>query len=709
VSNTAVGNVTSAIAAGNFVIVADNGNNRLLSYNAVSQWPAEATQFSPSATFVFGQTDFSSSKPNAGGLPSAATANAPVDLAASGQELYLADSGNNRVLVFSLGPAGLSTTPTRVIGQFDFPYNAPNLVEGKEFYLSGAPNSASGSAVLDLSSTPPHLYVADTLNNRILGFKDFTHAATGQAADIVIGQPNLFQTARNYPSGDATTPNSQGLNGPSSLVLDSAGNLYVADTFNSRILRFPAPFASGVTALETADLVIGQSDFVSSLTDPTLRTMSAPISLAFTKDGANASVTNSGYLVAADASHNRVLLFAKPFTNGMDASVVIGQSSYTSTSAGASATNLSGPRGVAVDPLDRIVVADTGNARVQVYGTVQSLPAYFATPSFSLSSGLSSPTAIGMAQSGDFWVADSSGQNRLLHFPAIDQLPLDNYAPNATLPAVSPRSAFVDPYGNLIVADGINRVLYYAPALGVVNAANYISGRPLAAGAFAAVFPSVSTNILASGTGSATSFPLPTTLADTQVLVNGTPSPLFYVSPGQINFPLSMSLPTGGSADLRVVAASTGQIYGGAEVQLNSASPALFTIGGTGSGEVAAINDVDGSINSPTNPVVRGQYVTLFGTGQGPVANAPPDGQAAAGPVPTALNPQILLGGAFVPDANITYSGLAPSLAGVWQINFQVPLTAQSGNNVPIEVLLNSIPSNNPSVPGQIADTISVK
>ena len=105
--------------------------------------------------------------------------------------------------------------------------------------------------------------MADTLNNRILGFKDFTHMQNGQAADIVIGQPDLFRVQINYPTNDPTKPNQQGLHGPTSLVVDSAGNLYVADTFNSRILRFPTPFnpPSGSTVLESADLVLGQTGF----------------------------------------------------------------------------------------------------------------------------------------------------------------------------------------------------------------------------------------------------------------------------------------------------------------------------------------------------------------------------------------------------------------------------------------------------------------
>jgi len=54
-------------------------------------------------------------------------------------------------------------------------------------------------------------------------------------------------------------------------------------------------------------------------------------------------------------------------------------------------------------------------------------------------------------------------------------------------------------------------------------------------------------------------------------------------------------------------------------------------------------------------------------------------------------------------------AGLAPTLVGVWQINFQVPTTVTAGNDVPIVVIMNSIPSDNPSVQGQISTTIALK
>jgi uncharacterized protein (TIGR03437 family) len=711
-------NLTSATAVstnGVDVFVADPSSNRVVLYGTVDSWQVESAQFSPNSIGVVGQKLSTDSKANQGGEPNASTLSSPIDMTYAGSELFVADSANNRVTVFPSADSGTGPAATRVIGQFDFPDKAPNLAEGKEFYLSGSVSSgASGTAVLDLKATPQHLYVADTLNNRVLGFKDFRNWKPGQKADLVIGQPDFSRTTVNYPSNQGGSPNGQGLNSPSSLVLDSAGNLYVADTFNARVLRFPAPFSSGQAVLESADLVIGQADFSSSVTDPTERTLSAPVSIALSQAGFDASQTSSGYLLVADPNQNRVLVFPKPFTSGMSATKVIGQYSFNSALTSNDSAHLASPRAVAMDPNDRVLVADAGNGRIQGFDTVQNLPAFNAAAAFSITAGLSTPYGLGMGSNGQFWVADP-GRNSLIHFPGIDQLPLNNYSSDATLPVLSPRSAFVDTFNNLLTTDGINRVLYFVPGLAPVNAANYISGRPLAPGTFAAVFPAAKGNTLAGATDSATAFPLPATLADTQVLVNGNPNPLLFVSAGQINLPLSMNLPTGGTVDMQVVSASTGQIFGTAEIPMSTASPGIFTSNGSGTGTAAAINVTDSTVNSSHAPVARGDYISLFGTGQGIVPNAPADGQPATGPVPTATHPQILLGTgtagvyAAVPDANIQYSGLAPSLAGVWQINLQIPTTAPTGNAVPLKILMNSVPSDNPAAPSQVAVTLAIK
>ncbi len=694
-TQTALLNPLGVAANSSGIIVADTANNRLLGYTTADNFaPESTTQFSPAANSLAGQSSYAIGKQNQGSADASASSfNAPVDIALSSTECYVVDAQNHRVLVFPLVPGGLAPAATRVIGQLDFPYFAPNLVEGREFSLAASnTSSVTGSAILDQSVTPPHLYVADTQNNRILGFNDFTHLQNGQKADLVIGQPDFLRTQINYPTNDATQPNSEGLHSPSALAVDSSGNLYVADSGNSRILRFRAPFASGRSALQTADLVIGQNDFRSAVTDASQQNLSVPLGIALTADGANTAVSNSGYLIVSDSGHNRVLFFAKPFGNGMTAAKELGQPNFTSAVGGSDSQHFGTPRGIAVDAQDRLIVADTGNHRVQIFNRASTVNNFDSAVN-SITANLSQPVYIA-ANAAGFWVADG-GANQLLHYPNPDQLLIRNNASDATQPANLPLSAFLDNYASLLVADSANRVLYFAPQVNVVSAASG-SPRALTAGSIASIYPTVSGNIIAADTANFNSvIPLPASLADTQVLVNGTPAPLFYASPGQINFVLPQSLPTGGTADVQVVRQSTGQIYGDSEIGLAPSDPALFTANSSGAGQAAAINFVDGSINSPLNPVARGQILELFGTGIGPVTNAPPDGQPPTGSVPAPDKPQILIGGAtaFLNPSNILYSGLAPTLVGVWQINLTIPADANVGSSIPIKIFEGSIPN----------------
>ncbi len=699
----------AAVSAGTFI--SDTNNNRVMLYSGAA---APSGQVSPSAVGVVGQTSFTLNQANMGNADASANSlSGPTDLAASATELFVVDTGNNRVLVFPYSIAGVGGIASRVIGQADFPYTGVNMVDSKGFsFASGFPSGA----VLDNSVSPPRLYVADTLNNRVLGFKDFTHLKNGQSADLVLGQPDFNRTIVNYPSGSATKPGATGLNVPVGLAIDSSGNVYVADTGNSRVLRFPAPFASGQTAGEAADLVLGQQNFTSIITDATAVTLNGPTSIALTSAAALGS--GGGYLVVSDAAQNRVLLYQQPFVSGMSAAVVLGQSNFTLSSATAGTAGLNGPRGVAVDIQDRVFVADTGNARVQIYGKASTLT-NDAPPVISLAGVFSRPVAISTATAGDFWVTDN-GANQLVHFPSATNLPLNNNASDATVPALAPHSGFVDPNNNLLVTDGINRVLYFVPQINVTNAANY-STRALAAGTIAALFPTVTTTIIAKGTATAPdgAFPLPATLADTQVTVGGTPAPLLFVSPGQDNVILPQSLATGGTADLLALRPSTGQILGGAEVQLAAASPGLFTQAAQGSGPALAVNVQDGTVNSSSHPVVRGQYVILYGTGVGPVTGAPADGQPASGQAAGDF-PQVLIASSgtvvtstgtttlppFIP-ATVNYSGLAPGFAGLWQINVQIPVNAQSGSAVVIKVYEKDIPNLDQS--SSLTTTIAVR
>src|SRR5271156_3942859 len=150
-------------------------------------------------------------------------------------------------LVAGLPAATGDTIADAVLGQPDFVHQTPNTVDPQTF--------ASSSAVaVDVSSATPHLYVADTQNNRVLGYQNAASFANGAPADLVIGQPDLFSGLCNEGGqADAAT-----LCGPLGVAVDGAGNLYVADTQNNRVLEYNPPFNSGVTAGQSANLEFGQ-------------------------------------------------------------------------------------------------------------------------------------------------------------------------------------------------------------------------------------------------------------------------------------------------------------------------------------------------------------------------------------------------------------------------------------------------------------------
>ncbi|MGD0202067.1 MAG: NHL repeat-containing protein, partial [Bryobacteraceae bacterium] len=274
-----------ALANGEILVV-DIGNNRILRFPAYEFWPSDNS--SPPATAVIGQPDLISNASAAG----ASGLSLPVDVAVAGNDFLVVDSLNNRVIVFPQG----STSASRVLGQTGFDYTALNLIEGRELFMAvyrlspaetGDPRkllNLGGALAVDTRSVP-RLYIADTFNNRVLGYCDARKAKAGDTADLVIGQPDFFRAQAN---GGATTPNDQTLYAPTALALDANGNLLVADTANARVLRFAAPCdqPSGQQSFPHANLVLGQADFTSPpVTFASPRNMLRPSGLALTPEG----------------------------------------------------------------------------------------------------------------------------------------------------------------------------------------------------------------------------------------------------------------------------------------------------------------------------------------------------------------------------------------------------------------------------------------
>src|SRR5581483_633396 len=116
--------------------------------------------------------------------PTSSTLSGPLGAVATATELYVSDAGNNRVIVLPI--AGSSLAPaTRVVGQDNFTCLGINLIEGREVDFTASQGSnlvAEGGVAIDESGDTPHLYIADTYNHRILGYRDFRKVQGGSKA-----------------------------------------------------------------------------------------------------------------------------------------------------------------------------------------------------------------------------------------------------------------------------------------------------------------------------------------------------------------------------------------------------------------------------------------------------------------------------------------------------------------------------------------------
>jgi uncharacterized protein (TIGR03437 family) len=321
---------------------------------------------------------------------------------------------------------------------------------------------------------------------------------------------------------------------------------------------------------------------------------------------------------------------------------------------------------------------------------------------------------------GEVWVADTFN-NRLLRYPRFEQL-VANPAADTALFSDFPLSVSLDPFDNPISAEGgTNRIAFFSPAIDPGPNAGGNTGK--FSGNAGNLLPRFTPGMLASifayfGSrfGDKTvvfntvphPIPIPATLGDVQVLVNGVAAPLLYVSPSQINLQIPYETPVGAKPiEVRVVRASTGEVLASSLFSIQNTSPGLFTTNSTGNGQVAALNQ-DNTLNGPGNPAKAGSVIQLFATGTGPLSGAPPDGEPAQGQVKTSQKPSVFINDGFIPASDVLYSGLAPGLVGVWQINARVPKNAPPGN-VPVVIVFKGVNSNLDQFGDRRLPTISTK
>ena len=241
--------------------VADNSNNRVLEFKPPFS-DGEA------ASVSIGTNQNTTTPSNL---------DSPVGIALdASNNLWVADEGNQRVLEFK-GPISTNESASLALGQTNFVSNS-----------SGTNQSGFDTPDYVAFDHSGNLWVTDSSYRRILEFT--TPFTTGENASLVIGQPN-FNSTLNGPAQSL-------LSSPAGTTFDASGNLWVTDTFNGRVLEFPAPFTSG----ENASLVIGVPGFNSNVSTPSQSQLSGPEGIVF---------DSSGNLWVLDSAASRILEFAQ--------------------------------------------------------------------------------------------------------------------------------------------------------------------------------------------------------------------------------------------------------------------------------------------------------------------------------------------------------------------------------------------------------------
>ena len=339
-----------------------------------------------------------------GGPGTSAELFAPFSIAVTATgSIYIADSGNwfnNRVRLFewisasptaslSPTPTVLPSAPTRVIAVIAGNGNSGFSGDGD------VGTSAELSYPSDVATdSMGNVYIADSGNHRVRLWAKATAIITTVAGN---GDGGF--------SGDGGAGTSARLNSPQGIAVDSAGNLYIADTHNFRV-RLLAMSTGIITTIAGN----GAFGFSGDGNMGTSAQLTSPSGVA---------VDLAGNVYIADRGNNRVRLWTR--STGIITTIVgngtIGVYGFSGDGSSGTSAELMSPSGVSVDLGGNVYIADTGNDRVRIWtrstGIITTIVGS-GTHGFNgdggtgISTALSYPYGVAVDIAGNAYIADST-------------------------------------------------------------------------------------------------------------------------------------------------------------------------------------------------------------------------------------------------------------------------------------------------------------
>ncbi len=578
-SRQILGGVSGLAYTSNRLFVADsNGvgasplNNRVMEFDT-SQIPAPhadlTTGFTPtnpscylcgySAVNVLGQPNYTGTNPGVTNQ-SMQTPNA---VATDGQMLAVADTNNNRVLIWKTLPASVNAAPDVVVGEPDFTHGAGSTTQ----------SSLLGPQGVWLQDGK--LFVADSANNRVLIWNRVP-TANNQPADVVLGQSGFTSGAPPTGCKAVNLTNTAAANelcNPVSVTSDGV-HLFVSDLGFNRVLIWNHIPTSNA---QPADVVVGQTDLTGATANNPATCIGAPPaatngpcigSLNFPRF----ALSDGTRLFIADGGNNRVLIYNSiPTRNSAWADVVLGQPDFTkdintsqNISIASTAIDNTGAVDTVPSPLSlafdgvNLYVSDPYNRRVLVFtpGDTPLVPSNKPVVNWA-SETVRQEGVVSLALIGSITAKDTvtvTIQSKAYTYTVQSSDTLDTIAqglvstinanggdPNVAAIFAGAGSASI--YLSSKLTDlGFDAISLAATSSNTNNIVASASGSYLSSGTAATAAPGMLVEINGSNLSDHTSAnppdtgtaPLPKTLFGTQVYMDGIPSPVLKVSPTQI-------------------------------------------------------------------------------------------------------------------------------------------------------------------------------